>query len=473
LAEAEAQAKDTAEAFNMVRPTIRDVTTEFFNMEAMVGDVYDTTATGLVPTLDDVIDGLQGSTVATDGMVAGMQNLKAEAAATDAALAGLAETLEFDAAGAADRALNMVVGFTDGMVDSIDAAKQWSDAFAAPLGTDFQDDGSMSKLLDLLNQGKIDAEDYNEVLESQTRIYRDLNRATDAAAVIQAKQSDVVADGAEATADYLESLAELDEANQTIALGWADQGLADQVTQIADMAAGWGDLSTAQQQAFEEMVTSAAAMDPVLAAMLEDLGLIKASATDPSGWEISMDSSDAESDLDRVTDAINDLVTTLSAIYNLNIEPNDETASVRSEIDTWVGAQHHSYITIKEDSSDFDNWVASNNGRTVATTYVDVIPNVYDNNPYRALGGMIGTDDFPHAQLGRMGAGQMTLVGEAGPELVHLPIGSNVLPNHASRYQMGGGGDTYNITINGLNTPNAAQFLQQMRAYQVHTEARR
>jgi hypothetical protein len=404
-----------------------------------------------------------------DGTAA-IQAMQAETRALDTALADLSRSLAYDFAGAADRALNMVVGFTDGMVDSIQAAKDWSDAFSGDLGTDFLDDGSMSKLLDLLNQGKIDAEDYNEVLESQTRIYRDLNRATDAAAVIQAKQSDVVADGAEATADYLESLAELDEANQTIALGWADQGLADQVTQIADMAAGWGDLSTAQQDAFEEMVTSAAAMDPVLAAMLEDLGLIKASATDPSGWEISMDSSDAESDLDRVTEAMNDLITILADIYDLDIEVNDGSSGAREDIETFAATTHSATVEVGANTSPFDEAVAGRRGDQ-GDAYIDVFAN-YRGGPH-ALGGMIGTDAFPHAQLGRMGAGQMTLVGEAGPELVHLPFGSNVTPNHASRYQMGGGGG---MTFTGPITVianNPQQFMQQMRQYMTHTEARR
>jgi len=315
----------TATAYSSSLPVLDESTGKVLAL-ANITNAYSDSVETNADRLEDFVDSLWESNAAADAFAVGVANMHAEVAAMDAALASLAETLEFDAAGAADRALNMVVGFTNGMVDSIQAAKEWTDAFSGKLGTDFMDDGSMSRLLQLLRMGKIDQEDYNEVLTSQTRIYNDLLRAEQAAAIIQAKQSDVVADGTEATADYLVELSKLDEANQTIALGWADMGLADQATQIADMAAGWGDMSDAQQTAFEEMVTSAAAMDPVLAAMLEDMGLIKKSATDPTGWEISMDSSDAESDLDRVTDAIDDLVETLEKIYNLNIEPNDETA---------------------------------------------------------------------------------------------------------------------------------------------------
>ena len=45
---------------------------------------------------------------------------------------------------------------------------------------------------------------------------------------------------------------------------------------------------------------------------------------------------------------------------------------------------------------------------------------------------------------GYVKAGQLSLVGEKGPELFAPNTGGTVIPNHA----LGGKGDTYNITIN-------------------------
>ena len=49
----------------------------------------------------------------------------------------------------------------------------------------------------------------------------------------------------------------------------------------------------------------------------------------------------------------------------------------------------------------------------------------------------------------------MTLVGERGPELVSLPRGSTVRTAQDSKRVMGGGGNTFNITINARDTSNA------------------
>lgn len=81
---------------------------------------------------------------------------------------------------------------------------------------------------------------------------------------------------------------------------------------------------------------------------------------------------------------------------------------------------------------------------TLGTRYITINGRKGVGFDQLALGGMVG-NDLPHAAMGRMSAGQTTLVGEAGPELVHLPYGSSVLPNHASRYMdKGGGGITFN-----------------------------
>lgn len=84
--------------------------------------------------------------------------------------------------------------------------------------------------------------------------------------------------------------------------------------------------------------------------------------------------------------------------------------------------------------------LASINGR-VATTYVDTVYRSTSQGGHptqrrRAMGGVIGT-----AATGGV-RGNMTLVGEAGPELVQLPTGSRVRSNPDTRRILGAGGGT-------------------------------
>lgn len=82
--------------------------------------------------------------------------------------------------------------------------------------------------------------------------------------------------------------------------------------------------------------------------------------------------------------------------------------------------------------------LASINGR-VATTYVDTVYRSTSQGGHptqrrRAMGGVIGA-----AASGGV-RGNMTLVGEAGPELVQLPTGSRVRSNPDTRRILGAGG---------------------------------
>lgn len=66
--------------------------------------------------------------------------------------------------------------------------------------------------------------------------------------------------------------------------------------------------------------------------------------------------------------------------------------------------------------------------------------------------------------------GGLAVVGERGAELVHLPKGSSVIPNH----EIGGvGGTTVNITLSGVftGTPGEARKLAQMVAENLKTVA--
>jgi phage-related tail protein len=65
------------------------------------------------------------------------------------------------------------------------------------------------------------------------------------------------------------------------------------------------------------------------------------------------------------------------------------------------------------------------------------------------------------------------LVGEHGPELALLPGGTQVIPNHASREMMRGGGMSFagaNFNFYGVQDPQG--FMVQMRDYSATMERR-
>lgn len=350
-------------------------------------------ATGITGQFAGAVSGAQ---MVTDPFADSIANLNAELSATDAA----------------SNAYNMVVGFTDGMVKGIATSKEWTDSISGALGTDFMPNGDPSALLSLLNQKKIDTEDYNEVLKAQKSIYDDNARAQEASQIIQIKQADVVAAGTEATADYLVALSKQDELQQSISLAYADPATAKRITDIADMAAGYSDMSDASKAAFEQTVTSAAALDPALAAVLESLGLIEATTENSTGWKLSTDTTESQSAMDTLVSTLQDLVNILADVYNLD-------------------------VTTTFDDGGF--WAAYNalpNSKTI---------NVYTANgsygPTEAIGGM-----------NRFAKGGMVHLAEIGPEMLRYPSGAIGMAYTEGNYQVPNGTmvSTANATAHDL-----------------------
>jgi hypothetical protein len=405
-------------------------------------DTYGLTLEELGRQQEAVGNEMADSTVNADKLAANMKKVaKANTDARDASeqlntdLQELAVTLARDMPNAASASFDQVVGFTGGIVDSIEKTKDWTDAMTGVLGTDFMDDGTWSTLRRMVDEGAISWENYSDAVDAQVSIYDDLNRATNAANEIQLKQIDILADGTKASADYLEQIAALPEHEQALALAWADTDIAERANQIADLAGEFDNMGAAQQDAFGSMVTSAAATDPQLARVLQNLGLIEKDLTDPTGWRLAIDDTDAAAALSNTDAAIGDLITVLGVAYDLDIDAILDTSNFWTQ-----------YNALPDDH------------------YINVRYNV-GPIPAGALGGMVPYGDYDTAALGRMDRGRATLVGEHGPELLSLPGGSSITPNHATQYMMRGQGG---ITINGpitvvANDPQT--FIEQMRDY--------
>jgi hypothetical protein len=449
-------ALEAAGATNQVTDAIRFATTEWHAAVPVLGDLTseveaNTEAMGnwyvanhaSVPVIEAIVEQTGYATKGLGDLSTGADNTTTSSYELGAALADLGQHLEDDIPGQAGRAYNSIVGYTDGLVGSIQKIKDWSDELTAPLGTDFMANGDPSRLIQLMNQGRLDVEDYNEALQAQTDIYGDLARAQDASAVIQIRSASTLAAGADATADYLENLSKLPEAELEVQLAWADSDIAGRANEIADMAAQFGNMDDAQKAAFESMVESAAATDPQLAALLESLGIIKQDLDDPTGWQLAIDDSNAQTSLGDVVDAIETLGAIILGIPDIDIDATLHTGGF---------------------------WDVYNALPDSAT--IDVYYAYHGSIPQLALGGVVPWEGDT-AAMGRSGRG-VTLVGEHGPELVNLPGGSIVHPNHASRYMSpkgGGGGMTFTGPITVVaNDPQS--FMRQMRNYTSTMERR-
>jgi hypothetical protein len=271
-----------------------------------------------------------------------------------------------------------IVGFTDGLVGAIEKSEEWATSLIGPIG-------AFSELEVMLEDHQISVTEYIEAKQAQVDITDALNRATEASNIIQATQAETVAAGADATADYLERLAALPEAEQALRLAWADTDIAGRANEIRDLSQEFGNMDAQSQQAFGNMVTSAAAVDPQLALVLQDMGLIKASVEDPSGWTVVTDTTDAESDMDRLTAAIQELTTAITGVPDVDVTASLDTTGF------------------------WDAYLALPDSKAI---------NIYTRNDYGpspdvAIGGPV-----------RFASGGVARLAEIGPEMLRFPSGN-------------------------------------------------
>lgn len=360
-------------------------------------------------------------------------------------IADLNAALSDTGAEALNRYMGMIVDYTNGIAGATNKAQQWADALIAPRGT-------YSEMDTLLQKGKIGILDYVSAQVAQEQITGANARAQEAANVIQIKNASLIADQADAAADYITKLSEMTGQEQLLALAYADPATSDRVNQIAEMAAGYDDMTKAQQQAFEQTVLSAAATDPALAAMLESLGLIKKDINDPTGWSLDVGVG-GQTEVDKIANSIGLLVEVLGIQYGLNIDTNDTGAVARAGLKAeMIAIQLGNYdasVVIGSDTTAFWNGVAAIPD-SVANRYVDIYERYHQGYSPFADGGMIRDQGahIPAAATGRMVTSNLVQVGEHGPELASLPYGTSI--THAAATRVRGAGLTRNGPTDGL-----------------------
>lgn len=284
------------------------------------------------------------------------------------------------------------------------AVADW--ATSVMLGVD-----GVNSLSDLWGRGQIETITYNRGIEAQNRILDANADIQNDVARIQAKQLPIMADLIEQQAEYIDGIADLDPKNQVAALGFMDVGKAAQAQSLMMLAAegaaaGYG---SGLAQMSEQIIVAAAQADPVLKAMLEDMGLIREGAE-------------------------GEIVVNFARAGGLN--------------------------------NDIQRLIASIDALTIALggipPYTEAVVDVrYNVNGRPALPGEIGFSQFATGgtvthrvasatpMFATAATGRTTLVGEAGPELVTLPTGSQVTSSPAtmdrlrSRPMQGSGGGVY------------------------------
>ena len=201
-----------------------------------------------------------------------------------------------DAATSLETVNRVIVSNTDAIADQVDSVHSWAEEL-------INVEGQYGLIDDLIAAGRINQEQYN----AAQLAYNDIAAANVAiqedVLTIQAKQAPLIAEHTQALEQQMSIIADLPAQQQLIALGWMDATTAGRAMEFQTLAvaAAAGELGRNGDEAFATMIAGAAQADPVLAALLEDMGLITQGADGSITVHIP---EDTVSEMDRLTIAI-------------------------------------------------------------------------------------------------------------------------------------------------------------------------
>lgn len=294
-----------------------------------------------------------------------------------------------------------------------------------------------------LLDGIISRTTYQQALDANHRILVANAAIQEDILRIQIKQMPVMAQAIEQQAAYVDSVADLGPEAQLAALGFMDQAQAAKALEVAQLAAA--SATDAQKASTTAMIQEMVNADPVLKAMLLDMGLISegANGTITVNFDDTVNATDA---IEALNGTINDLILLLGDIFNVDTDTDapatqelvrnliGEIDRIPEQVTTNVFLNDYASLKAAE-ISDILNLL---DGKT-ATTYINTVEtrSLQLNNPF-ATGGTVPIDGrrVLDGVPAFAGGGTMALVGEAGPELVRLPVGSQVTSSPATRSQL-------------------------------------
>jgi hypothetical protein len=295
----------------------------------------------------------------------------------------------------------------------------------------------------------------HEIQVANAEIQEDLLR-------IQIKQMPVMAQVIQQQAEYIDGLADMDEGAQLAALGFLDQAQSAKALEVAQLAAA--SATEGQQAATTNMIQEMVNADPVLASMLEKMGLI--SITDGVVTVNFDEAVDADAAINNLTSSIDTLITLLGNIFNVETETdaptttaalNDLTAAAlgipkgphhvatsTNAPDTTGKANALTEAALAVPSSRHINFTATDNASGTAyavrdainsiplsrTISINTVQTVTGSTAVRLHGGPV--DRFADG-------GVVASLSEAGPELLTFRDGGQALVPHPGIYMVEAG----------------------------------
>lgn len=345
-----------------------------------------------------------------------------------------------------DSVFRGIVGNTDAIAQQSQSVMDWADTLIGAAGTYAQID-------DLLQSGAITLDEYtaaqgayNDIAAANLSIQEDVLS-------IQAQLAPYVATATEALAAQMDEIANGSTDAQLFALGMMDAATSSQALALAQAY-------LSDQDTFGPMLVQAAELNPMLAQILEEMGLI---SYNPATGEVRLlGAEEAQSEIALLTDAmegLNETVATLIAI--LQDDASDPIGDVQNLIDGLDGDTATVFANLVDNASGgiaaAHNALMALDGAS-ATAYITTIQQTIGGAGIFAEGGVI-----PQAAMGRVLSGT-TLVGEHGPELLlgGEGRGGMVVPATASsRTGNGWGGD---VVVNVYGNVGVDDLTEQITA---------
>lgn len=224
--------------------------------------------------------------------------------------------LATDAIQAADDIGKLAIGLDSvlAIYGQIDAMGQRYQGAVSIVDSLFGDGGDPSDglgpLVELLNAGRIEYEQFQDAVERGIRIQERAAGVEMSLNEIRVDQLPLLEQTSSAYADYIDKIAAMTDASeQAVALGWMDDGLQGRVQQVLDLSNQLDDMGLAGERAMQQVIDGIVATDPVLTAMLEDLGLITRELD--GSYTFDLDAAGAMSDIERLTMSIDALTLAL------------------------------------------------------------------------------------------------------------------------------------------------------------------
>jgi hypothetical protein len=387
---------------------------------------------------------------------------------------------------------DIIVKGSQSLADSADDVAKWA------AGLSDAGEG-VSKLKTLFDNGSISLETYNAAMQANTDIQAANAQIQNDILAIQANQLPLMAELTQQQADYIASLADLPAEQQLVALGYLNAAESARVLELAQLAASAasGALGDTGEATATKIITAAANADPVLKAMLADMGLISEGAE----GEIVVNfpnATDLNTAVDNLSASIDALTLAIGNIPPVHTETN--ATETQGPVDNLTGAindipdSHNTNITATDNASGVIGGVSQAldniNGKTAntylnnyVTTFTTAVTSVSPptGTSGAPIGGMTGLTISAFATGGTLmdnvpryvNGGTHAIVGEVGPELVWLPNGAQVTNAAATKSQMmqqrkqRGGGGSINIygplTLQPAGTDAYDALQQAMR----------